>query len=167
MIIKFLIAVIYRENLEEILNILFNVFWNVDNLIVPARVMYISYNILLRKFVVSYRWLFIISIFITAAETMYATSMGPITKVWTPNSVDFNNDQPYAFLFFLFELFSISGCVLLAIVPFDSLFMMMTASAYIQFECLKCTIKNIDCTNKNMANAELSKCVNYHNLLLE
>lgn len=166
-IIKFAIGVIYGDNLEEILNILFNVFWNVENLITPAKLIYISYNILLRKLILFYKRLFIFSLFMIAAETMYATPMKPVTKVWTPKSVDFNNDQPYGFLFYIGELLSIAGCVVLTIVPYDSLFIMMTASAYIQFECLKCTVLNMDCSNKIEANKELLKCVNYHNLLLE
>lgn len=167
MIIKFAIGVIYGDNLEEILHILLNVFWSMENLITPAKLIYISYNILLRKLILFYRRLFIASLIVIAAETMYATPMKPVTKVWTPKSVDFNNDQPYGFAFYAGELLSIAGCVVMTIVPYDSLFIMMTGSAYIQFECLKCTFINMDCSNKIEANKQLAKYVNYHNLLLE
>lgn len=112
-----------------------------------------------------YKWLFILSLFVIAFETMYSTPGQPVTKVWTPKSIDFNS-YPYGYIFMAGQLLSIAGCVVLTIVPYDSLFIMMTGSAFIQMECLKCTVANIDCIDPKESYKTLMKCVEYHNLIL-
>lgn len=149
-----------------------NEFWTHDNVIDEARERYIFVYKFLAMLLKLYRGLFILSLLIIAGETIYRDHYKPVTRIYTPEHIDINNELPYALIILVGQLVTVAGCVVVVLVPYDSIFILLIGSSYAQFVCIEETLRYM-VVDKNDHESDgneykrMKKCVKQHNLILK